>query len=109
MREPLDQQKKLYKELLQQQESNVKVCVHTFMDTTNTRMDAILKELQELKISLHFTQKKVDDLKAASTNLSSNSKANEADTHKLAESMIAINNEADVLDGKSSQWPSFIK
>lgn len=99
--EQLDQQKTFDKELRQQQENNFKVCVRTLMDNTCTRMDAILKEVQELRISLQFTQKEVDDLKAASTSLSSNCKSNEMDIHKLAESMIAIDNKADILEGQS--------
>lgn len=61
-------------------------------------MDAILKELQKLKVSLQFTQKEVDDLKVSSTSLSSNCKSNEDDIHKLAESMIVIDAKADFLD-----------
>lgn len=93
VRELMDQQKAFYKELLQQQESSFKVCMCTFMDSTNTRMDAILKELQELKVCLQFTQKEVDDLKASSVSLSSNCK----DIHKLAESMIVIDAKASFL------------
>lgn len=98
--ELMEQQKAFYKELLQQQESNYKVCMYTFMETTNSRMDAILKELQELKVSLQFTQKEVDDLKVSSTSLSSNCKSNEDDIHKLAESMIVIDAKADFLDAQ---------
>lgn len=85
VRELMEQQKAFYKTLLQQQESNFKVCMYTFMETTCIRMDAIVKELQELKVSLQFTQMEVDDLKAPSVSLSSNCKLNEDDIHKLAE------------------------
>ncbi len=82
--ELMPQQKAFYKELLQQQESNFKVCMYKFMETTSVRMDTIVKELQELKVSLQFTQKEVDELKASSVSLSSNCKSNEDDIHTVA-------------------------
>lgn len=33
------------------------------MDSTNTRLETLTKELQHLKTSLQFTQKEVDDIK----------------------------------------------
>ena len=83
--------------MLEQQESNFKA----LMDTTNSRMDAMMKELQELKVSLHFTQKEVNDLKTTNASLSQNHKTNETDIHRLAECMTAIDNKTDFLDGQS--------
>lgn len=101
VRELMEQQKVFYKELLQQQESNFNVCMYTFIETTSLRMDAIVKELQELKVSLQFTQKEVDDLKASSVSLSSNCKSNEDDIHKLADSMLVIDEKTDFLDAQT--------
>ena len=98
--ELLDQQKAFYKEMLEQQESNFKACVRTSMDTTNSRMDDMMKELQELKVSLHFTQKEMDDLKTTNVSLSLNHTTNETDIHKLAERMTAIDNKTDFLDSQ---------
>ncbi len=97
----MEKQKAFYKELLQQQESNFKICMYTFMETTSLRIDTIVKELQELKVSLQFTQKEVDDLKGSSVCLSSNCKSNEDDIHKLAESMLVIDGKTDFLDAQT--------
>lgn len=101
VRELLDQQKAFYKEMLEQQENNFKTCVCALMDTTNLRMDAMRKELQELKVSLHFTQKEVDDLKTTNASLLLNHKTNETDIHKLAECMTVMDTKTDFLDSQS--------
>lgn len=84
--------------MIQQQESNFKACLGCYVDSTNTRIDALLKEIQEL-IKLQYTQKEVDDLKVQCSNLSTTSKSTQKDIHKLAESMILI-------DGKSNNMDS---
>ena len=40
---------KLVKELLKQQESTVKVFLSTYMDSVNTRIDNLMKEVQSVK------------------------------------------------------------
>ncbi|KAL7392264.1 hypothetical protein ABVT39_022175 [Epinephelus coioides] len=60
----IQQQKDMFMALLQQQQENFKGFVQIIMESTNTRLDAISKEIQEVKVSLQFTQKEVDDLKA---------------------------------------------
>lgn len=60
--ELLDQQKSFFKDLIEQQERNFKTFVQLFMDSTNQRMDNIMKHVQDIKMSLQFSQKDVDDL-----------------------------------------------
>ena len=40
---------KLVKELIKQQESTVKVFLSTYMDSVNTRIDNLMKEVQSVK------------------------------------------------------------
>lgn len=53
--------------LLQQQQENFKGFVKLILDTTNSRLDDISKEVQEIKATIHFTQKEVDDIKMGLT------------------------------------------
>lgn len=96
--ELLEQQKVFYKELLQQQESSFRACVNAIMDTANKRIDDLLRDLMEVRTSLQFTQKEVDDLKMTNKGLQSSMKGQETDIVKLAESMLTLDTKTDFLD-----------
>ena len=53
---------KLVTELLKQQESNLKVFLSAYMDSVNTRIDNLMKDVQSVKSSLEFTQAQVEEL-----------------------------------------------
>ena len=53
---------KLVKELLKQQESTLKVFLSAFMDSVNTRIDNLMKDVQSVKSTLEFTQTQVEEL-----------------------------------------------
>ncbi|XP_068735211.1 protein unc-13 homolog C-like [Montipora capricornis] len=57
---------KLVKELLKQQESTLKVFLSAYMNSVNTRIDILIKDVQSVKSSLEFTLEdlgnKLDDL-----------------------------------------------
>lgn len=55
----LEQQKELYKEMLNLQQENFKGFIQVMIDGTNKRLDGVIKDVQELKTSLEFTQNKV--------------------------------------------------
>ena len=59
-------QEKLFRELLQTQEANFKSFIQIFVDSTNKRVDDFLikvtQEISELKTSLEFSQKDLDDI-----------------------------------------------
>lgn len=61
VKEMLQQQKVMYSALVQQQE-NFKSYVKTVLDSTS-RLDTIIWEVQEIKTSIQFTQKEVNDMK----------------------------------------------
>ena len=63
VKEMLQQQKDMYSALLQQQQENFKSFVKIILDSTNSRLDTITREVQEIKTSIQFTQKEVDDIK----------------------------------------------
>ena len=50
------------KKLLKQQQSTLEVFLIAYMDSINTRIDNLLKDVQSVKSSLEFTQAQVQDL-----------------------------------------------
>ena len=53
---------KLVKELLKQQESTLKVFLSAYMESVNTGIDNLMKDVQSVKSSLEFTQAQVEEL-----------------------------------------------
>ena len=51
------------KELLKVQESSMKRFFIAYMDSTNVRIDNLIKEVRDLKASLEFTQSQVEELR----------------------------------------------
>ena len=62
--ELLEQQKLFHRELMEQQESNFKNFLTIVNEANNKRLDTMMKEISELRESLHYTQKDVDVLLA---------------------------------------------
>ena len=100
VRELFEQQKTHYKELMLQQENSYKNFTQIIMNSANQRVDELRKEVYELKSSLHFTQKEVDELKVCCKKLSSDGGTTEKDIHKLAESLLMIDSKSDFLEGQ---------
>ena len=101
VRDLLEQQKLFYKDLLQQQESSFKGFVQMLMDSFNKRLDNISKEVYDLKFSLCYTQKDVDELKSLSTNLSKNCKELHNDIKTISLNQNNMNGKADYLENHS--------
>ncbi|KAI8488105.1 Tetraspanin-8 [Branchiostoma belcheri] len=66
MKEMLEQQKVYYKDLLDQQEKNFRSFVQIITDSANQRMDNLVREMQDLKNSLNFSQGEISDTKETS-------------------------------------------
>ena len=67
--EMLEQQKNVFKDMMELQEKNFKTFLQLFMETTNKRVDELVKDVTEYKQSLKYTQTQVDDQKKASDEL----------------------------------------
>ena len=76
--ELLEQQKLFHRELMEQQESNFKNFLTIVNEANNKRLDTMMKEISELRESLHYTQKDVDVLLAKERK--SNTKLSEIDS-----------------------------
>ena len=53
---------KMVKELMSIQESSMKAFFSTFVEATEKRLDSVIREVQDLKTSLQYTQDQVDKL-----------------------------------------------
>lgn len=73
------------------------------MTSMNQKVDELMKEVQDLKISLKFIQKEVDELKANCRECSTECKSNTNDIHKLAESLLVLDAKANYLEGQCKQ------
>ena len=101
VREMLQQQNKFFLDMLQQQERTFKSFVEMIMDIQNQRGDEMMKELQELKMSVQFTQKDVDDLKKELSPLSVENKTAGGDINTLSQCLQSITMKTDYLEGQS--------
>lgn len=63
LKDTLEQQKTFYVDMMNKQESNFLSFIKMSVDTFKTRTDGILKDVQELKTSLQFSQGPIDDLR----------------------------------------------
>lgn len=97
----LQQQKEVFTALLQQQQDMFKSFVKVIMDSTNSRFDAITKEVQDLKSSIQYTQKDVDELKITAAKQSEQCNAIQTDIMKLCESLQVIIGKQEYLEGQS--------
>lgn len=99
--ELMQQQKDMFMALLQQQQENFKGFVQIIMDSTNNRMESLTKDIQEVKVSLQFTQKEVDDLKSDSRKHAERCEIMQADIYKVCESLLKITDKMEYLEGQT--------
>ena len=65
----LAKKEEVFEKLLQMQQSTFQACLQSFVEATNKRFDDMVrnttKELAELRASVQYTQKEMDDIKLA--------------------------------------------
>ena len=93
-------------QLLTQQENNFKGFIQILVNSTDQRMDNMIKEVQDLKISLQSYQKGVE---GGSQELTIKCK----DAHKnfitVCESVLSMTGKADYLEGQSKLNNIFVE
>lgn len=87
----LDEQQHYYKELIQQQERNYRAFLQVLMDTSSSRMDSLVREMQDLRNCMQKTKAEVAEVKKQGVQ---NSKRAEC----LAEGLVMVRG---ALDGIS--------
>lgn len=97
----LSKQKEMFTALLQRQQDNFQCFVKIIIDSPNSILDSLMKEVQEIKTSIQFTQKEVDDIKISNANQADHSKALQADITKICDSLLVLRDKLEYLEGKS--------
>ena len=90
----LDEQQHYYKELIQQQERNYRAFLQMLMDTSSSRMDSLVREMQDLRNSLQRTKAELAEVKKQGIQ---NSKRAEC----LAEGLVMVRGALDGLSIKT--------
>lgn len=92
--ELLDQQQFFYKELIEQQERNFKTFLQMLVDSLNSRIDNVVKEVQDMKNGLHITKTELVDVRRQG-----NINAKRAEC--LAEGLVIVREAMDALSSKA--------
>lgn len=90
----LDEQQHFYKELIQQQERNYRAFLQMVMDSTSSRMDSLVREMQDLRNCLQRTKSDLAEVKRHGVQ---NSKRTEC----LAEGLVMVRGALDGLTMKT--------
>ncbi|XP_031177144.1 uncharacterized protein LOC116065704 [Sander lucioperca] len=90
----LDEQQHYYKELIQQQERNYRAFLQMLMDSSSSRMDSLVREMQDLRNCLQRTKAELAEVKKQGVQ---NSKRAEC----LAEGLVMVRGALDGLSVKS--------
>lgn len=86
----LHQQKSYYEDLLKRQETAFRSFFQMILDSANKRVDSVLAELQELKVSLNYSQKDIDELKEHQKAQESESKDISEQVNELKSGQVVI-------------------
>lgn len=97
----LDQQKEFYKDMLQQQQENFKSFIQIIMDGNTKRLDGVIRDVQELKTSLQFTQGIMEDMKKGYIDIDVKIKSFESSITKSKQEMDHLFNKLDFIDNQS--------
>lgn len=97
----LDQQKEFYKDMLQQQQENFKSFIQIIMDGNTKRLDGVIRDVQELKTSLQFTQGIMEDMKKGYIDIDVKIKSFESSIAKSRQEMDELFNKLDYIDNQS--------
>lgn len=92
----LDEQQHYYKELIQQQERNYRAFLQMLMDTSSSRMDGLVREMQDLRSCLQRAKAELAEVKKQGIQ---NGKRAEC----LAEGLVMVRGALDGLAFKSGQ------
>ncbi|GAA6090911.1 protein unc-13 homolog C-like [Tachysurus ichikawai] len=101
VKELMSQQRDLFMQLLQQQESNFKTVVELIVNNVNARIDKLTRETQELRSSLQFSQKNIDDLIKKNEKIELERRIACDETKTMQGKLAEMTEKADYLDGQT--------
>lgn len=96
----LEQQKEVYKEMLNLQQENFKGFIQVMIDGTNKRLDGVIKDVQELKTSLEFTQNKMEEETSGHKEIEAKIKSFESDIMKSKQDIDELLTKLDYIDNQ---------
>ncbi|CAM4533977.1 unnamed protein product [Leuciscus chuanchicus] len=97
----MEQQRGIYKDMLLQQQDNFKCFIQLIMDGTNKRLDGVIRDVQELKTSLEFTQTKFEEEKMGCTEIEAKIRAFETNITTSKQELDAMFNKLDYIENQS--------
>lgn len=98
--EQLQQQKEMFMALIQQQQQDsFRGFVKVITDSTNTRLESLSKELQDMKTSLQYTQN--DEIKTSMSTQTDRCNSRQSDVLKVCGSLLAVTDKIQYLEGQS--------
>ena len=101
----LTKQAETFEKLLTVQAETYKQCLQCFIDNTNSRIDKFVKdttkELCEIKSSLEYTQREVDEIKSTVKTSTSNATTVTNRLEKAQQDIIDLTQETDYLESQS--------
>lgn len=97
----MEQQKGIYNDMLLQQQDNFKCFIQLIMDGTNKRLDSVIRDVQELKTSLEFTQTKFEEEKMGCTEIEAKIRAFETNITTSKQELDAMFNKLDYIENQS--------
>ncbi|CAJ1081238.1 uncharacterized protein LOC126388379 [Xyrichtys novacula] len=99
----LTQQKAHYLEMLDRQTDTFNRFVKVILDSTNERLDSMNRNIQEIKDSIHYTQREVDEIKATVSKFSGDPNTLENNMKILCDSLVTLDSKADYLESQSKR------
>lgn len=97
----LDQQKSHYTELLKNMTDHSNNFMQMMMKATNERLDTMTRNIQELKDSIQFTQKEVDDIKTKVTKNTNYNYDLEKNLKVVCDGLVCLEKKTDYLENQS--------
>lgn len=97
----MEQQRGIYKDMLLQQQYNFKCFIQLIMDGTNKRLDGVIRDVQELKTSLEFTQSKFEEEKMGCTEIESKIRAFETNITTSRQELDAMFKKLEYIENQS--------
>ena len=89
----LTQQKDHYVEILDRQTDTFNKFVRVILDSTNERIDSMNRNVQEIKDSIHYTQREVDEIKANVSKVSGDHNTVENGMRTICDSLVTLEND----------------
>lgn len=90
----LDEQELYYNDLIQQQERNYRAFLQLLMDTSSSRMDGLVREMQDLRSCLQSTKAELAEVKKQGSQISKRAEC-------LAEGLVMVRGALDGLSIKT--------